>query len=199
MQKPLLTLLVVVCLVELLTIPADTSAMMQKLTPEQREAAVKYGKKGVRMDVTDFIKEWSVNNGDKGFAFIVTEFLALAFAAQQAALKSAELNNFDIEDNLAKSAGKLVFRVTLFGSTDTFAKDYTAVIQAGGKTFPATYSDIPPGESYGDGKTKPAFVTDSDFYFPAEGIDPNSLITLMVQDKDGKEVAKFQFDLAKIR
>jgi hypothetical protein len=42
-------------------------------------------------------------------------------------------------------------------------------------------------------------VTDSDFYFPAEGIDPNSLITQMVQDKDGKEVAKFQFDLAKIR
>jgi hypothetical protein len=199
MQKPFLALLVVICLFEISTFPAGSYAMMQKLTPDQREAAIKYGKRGVRMEVSDFIKEWSVNNGDKGFAFIVTEFLALAFAAQQAALKSAELNNFDIEDTLAKSAGKLVFRVTLFGNTDTFAKDYTAVIQAGSKTFPATYSDIPPGESYGDGKTKPAFVTDSDFYFPAEGVDPNAMITLVVQDKDGKEVAKFQFDLAKIR
>ena len=199
MRKSFLILLVVACLVEFLTMPGDSYAMMQKLTPEQRDAAIKYGKKGVRMEVSDFIKEWSVNNGDKGFAFIITEFLALAFASQQSAMKSAELNNFDIEDTLAKSAGKLVFRVTLFGSTDSFAKDYTAVVRAGDKTVPATFWNNPPGESYGDGKTKPAFVTDSDFYFPADGIDPNSTITLAVQDKEGKEVTKFQFDLAKMR
>lgn len=199
MKKLLLTLVVLAFSADVLTTPFTAHAMMQKLTPEQRDAAIKYGKRGVRTDVMDFIKEWSVNNGDKGFAFIITEFLALAFAAQQAAMRSAELNNFDIEDTLAKSAGKLVFRVTLFGDTNSFAKDYTAVVQTGEKTVPATFWNNPPGESYGDGKTKPAFVTDSDFYFPAEGIDPNATITLLVKDKDGKEVTKFQFDLAKMR
>jgi len=198
-QKLILTLLVAVYTAGFFVNPTDSFAMIQNLTPEQREAAIKYGKMGARMDVSDFIKEWSVNNGDKGFAFIITEFLALAFAAQQAALRSAELNNFDTEDALAKSSGKLVFRVTTFGNTDTFAKDYTAVIRAGDKTSPATFWNNPPGEAYGDGKTKPAFVTDSDFYFPADGIDPSSTITLVLQDKDDKEVAKFVFDLAKMR
>ena len=42
-------------------------------------------------------------------------------------------------------------------------------------------------------------VTDSDYYFQADGIDPNSRITLIIQDKDGKAVAQFPFDLKKVR
>lgn len=178
---------------------SDSYAMMQKLSAEQREEAIKHGKRSVRMEVPEFIKEWSVDNGTNGFAFITTEFLALAYAARQAALQSGELNNFDIEDTLAKSSGKLVFRVSLFGNTDTFSKDFSAVLRVGDKTLPSTFWNNPPGETYGDGKSKPAFVADSDFYFPSEGIDPNAVVLLMVQDKDGKEVAKFSFNLSKMR
>ena len=174
-------------------------AMIQKLTPDQRNEAISYGKRGARAEVMEFIKEWSVDKGGDGFAFITTEFLALAYAARQAALRSAELNNFDIEDTLAKSSGKLVFRVTLFGNTESFAKDYTAVILAGSKTFPSTFWSNPNGEPYGDGKAKPAFVADNDYYFPADGIDPSGSITLVVQDKNGKEVVRFPFSLGKLR
>jgi len=177
----------------------DAYAMLQKLSPDQRDEAIKYGKRSVRLDVPDFIKEWSVNNGEGGFAFITTEFLALAYAARQAALQSAELNNFDIEDTLAKSSGKLVFRVSLFGNTETFSKDYTAILQVGDKIHPSTFWNNSPGETYGDGTTKPLFIADSDFYFPSEGINSNSTVTLVVQDKDGKEVSKFAFNLAKLR
>ncbi len=199
MRKLFLTLLVSVYMVGFSTTQSDSYAMMQKLSPEQRDDAIKYGKRSVKMDVPEFIKEWSIDNGNNGFAFIITEYLALAFAARQAALQSSDLNPFDIEDTLAKSSGKLVFRVSLFGNTDSFSKDYTAVLRVGDKVFPSTYWNNPPGEAYGDGKTKPAFVADSDFYFPSEGLDPNSVVLFVVQDKDGKDVSKFSFNLAKMR
>lgn len=198
-MKFFLIFIVALCLVGFPDTRSSSYAMMQKLTPEQRDEAISFGKRGTRTEVTEFIKEWSVDKGSEGFAFITTEFLALAYASREAALKSAELNNFDIEDTLAKSSGKLVFRVTLFGNTESFAKDYTAVILAGNKTIPTTFWNNSNGEPYGDGKTKPAFVTDSDYYFPADGIDPNGSIILVVQDKDGKDVARFSFNLGKLR
>lgn len=179
--------------------PAPSSAMLHKLSAEERASAINYGKRGVRTELMEFIKEWSVDQGKDGFAFITTEFLALAYAARQAALKSSELNNFDIEDSLAKSSGKLVFRVTLFGPTEEFAKNYSAVLKADGRTVPSTFWNNPKGEPYGDGKTQPAFVTDSDFYFPSEGINPKGSVTLTILDASAKEVGRFPFNLGSLR
>lgn len=175
-------------------------AMLQKLNDEQTKDAILFGKRSVKLDIFDFLKEWMVDLGnDKGTAFIITEFLALANASRDAALRQLELNKFDIEDTLAKSSGKMVFRVTVFGAKADFAKDYTASIQAGSKIIPTTFWKNNEGESYGDGKNRPAFVADNDYYFPSDGIDPNGKITLVVHDKDGKDVVKFDFDLAKLR
>jgi len=199
MQKSFLFLLITICLTGNLIAPSDSIAMLQKLSPEQKDDAIKFGKKSVKIEVPEFIKEWSVDNGKNGFAFITTEFLALAFASRQAALQSSELNNFDIEDTLAKSSGKLVFQVSLLGNSNTFSKDFTAVIRVGDKTFPSTFWNNPPADPYGDGNAKPDFQAASDYYFPSEGIDPNSTITLVVLDKEGKDVSKFQFNLSKMR
>ncbi len=173
--------------------------MLKKLTAAQREDAILYGKKGTRSDVTEFIKEWSVNKGKDGFAFIQTEFLGLAYAARQAALGMAELDSFEIEDTLAQSSGKLVFRVTLFGNTPDFARDYSAVITSDKLTTPTTFWNIPIGEPYGDGKSKPAFVIDADFYFPDEGLNPNGTLNLIIRNKDGNDVVDFPFNLGSIR
>jgi hypothetical protein len=179
---------------------APAPAMLQKLNDEQTKDAIILGKRSVKIDIFDFLKEWMVDLGnDKGTAFIITEFLALSNASRDAALRQLELNKFDIEDTLAKSSGKMVFRVTVFGSKADFAKDYTASIQAGSKVVPTTFWKNNEGESYGDGTSRPAYVADNDYYFPSEGIDPNAKITLVVHDKDGKDVVKFDFDLAKLR
>jgi len=199
MSKRLLALGAILYFTGFVNTQSYSYAMMQKLSPEQRNEAIKYGKMGVRKEVTEFIKEWSVDGGRNGFAFITTEFLALAYAARQAALQPAELTNFEIEDALSQSRGKLVFRVTTYGNTMDFSKENTAVIETGGKTIPATFWTNGEGEAYDDGKGQPAFIADSDFFFPAEGIDPNSRITLIIQDKDGKAVAQFKFDLSKVR
>lgn len=199
MRYRLLVLATALAFLGVLTLQSVSHAMLQNLSKEKRDEAIQYGKRGVKTEVTDFIKEWSVNKGKDGFAFITTEFLSLAYASRQAALRMVPLNNFDIEDTLAKSSGKLVFRVTLFGSTEIFARDFTAILETDGKTIHTTFWNNPPGEPYEEGKGKQAYVTDSDFYFPSDGIDPNGKIILVVQDEDSKSVAKFPFNLKTLR
>ena len=199
MRYRLLILAMALAFLSVLTFQSVSYAMLQNLSKEQRNEAIQYGKRGVKTEVTDFIKEWSVNKGKDGFAFITTEFLSLAYASRQATFRRVPLNNFDIEDTLAKSSGKLVFRVTLFGSTENFARDYTAILETDGKMIHTTFWNNPIGEPYEEGEGKQAYVTDSDFYFPADGIDPDGKIILVVKDEESQSVAKFPFNLKELR
>lgn len=180
--------------------PRPAAAMYMDLTEDQKLDAIKYGSSNAQAEMTEFLAEWvKVLDNDKGVAFIITEFLALATEAKNAIFKGTALSQFDIDDAVARSADKLVFRVTTFGQTMNFAKDYTAVVTAGKKKIRTTYWTNGEGEGFGDGKTRPRFIADSDFYFPSEGVDPNGKITLTVQDKDGNTVTEFDFDLSKVR
>lgn len=182
-----------------IALPHPTLAMLQNLSEDEKQDAIIAGKRGLRTEIPEFIEEWSVNNRFDGFAFITTEFLALAYAARQSALRMSEMNAYDIEDTLAKSSGKLVFRVTLFGDNPDFSRNFTAVLKADGETLPTTFWDTPSADPYGDGETPPTYVSDSDFYFPSEGVDPEGTITLIIQDDQDKEVTRFSFDLSSLR
>ncbi|HSG05949.1 MAG TPA: hypothetical protein VLB09_06085, partial [Nitrospiria bacterium] len=182
-----------------LSLPPQALSMLQDLSEDERQEAVLYGKRGIRTELPEFIKEWSVNNKLEGFAFITTEFLALAYAARQSALRMTEMNSYDIEDTLAKSSGKLVFRVTLFGDSPDFSRNYTAIVKTDTTTVPTTFWDTPSGDPYGDGESSPTYVSDSDFYFSSEEVDPEEKITLVILDDQEKEVSRFSFDLGSLR
>lgn len=179
---------------------AGAPAMYANLTEEQKLEAISYGSSNSQAEITDFLGEWAVVlDNDKGMAILITEFLALASAAKDAISKGTALTQFDIEDAVARSADKLVFRVTTFGPTMNYAKNYTAVVQSADKTVSTTYWTNSEGEGFGDGKTRPRFVADSDFYFPSEGINPNGRITLIIKDHEGNTITQFDFDLSKRR
>lgn len=179
---------------------ATAPAMYMNLTEEQKLEAISYGSSNSQAEATDFLGEWAVVlDNDKGVAILITEFLALASAAKDAIAKGTALTQFDIEDAVARSADKLVFRVTTFGPTMNYAKNYTAVVKSADKTVSTTYWNNSEGEGFGDGKTRPRFIADSDFYFPADGIDPNGKITLIIKDHEGNAVTQFDFDLSKRR
>lgn len=201
MKRPasILLLVGIVLHLSIWSTPTPAYSMLQNLGEDERHEAIIHGKRGIRTEVSEFIEEWSVNHGLDGFAFITTEFLALAYAARTSALRMADLSGYEIEDALAKSSGKLVFRVTLFGDSPDFAREYTAIILAGDETIPTSFWDNPGGEPYGDGETSPTYVTDNDFFFPSEGIDAEGKITLVVQTEGGEEVARFAFDLGSLR
>ena len=175
-------------------------AMYQQLTKQQKKEAMSYGQRSAMADITEFLEEWVVVLDEyKGYAFMITEFLALANASKDSILTGVPLNSFNMEDAMTQSRDKFVFRVTTFGDTIRFAKDYTAVLKAGNQVIPTTYWNNDEGEAFGDGKVKPAFQADSEFFFPAEGIASDSQIALIVQDKDGNTVTQFNFDLSKMR
>jgi hypothetical protein len=180
--------------------PHIASAMYQKLSEGQTKEAIDYGERNAMKDVTEFLEEWVVVlDNYEGYAYIIPEFLALALEAKESTLRGVPLSPFEIQDAIATSSGKLVFRVTTFGDKFNFAKDYTASLKAGKQDIPTTFWTNGDGEAFGDGVTKPAFLADSEFYFPAEGIDPNTQVTLIVQNKDGNTVTQFEFDLSKVR
>jgi hypothetical protein len=179
---------------------ATAPAMYKDLTEEQKLEAINYGSTNSQAEPTEFLGEWAVVlDDDKGVAIIITEFLALASAAKDAISRGTALSQFDIQDAIARSADKLVFRVTTFGPTMNYARNYTAVVKSGDKTVSTTYWNNSEGEGFGDGKTRPRFIADSDFYFPSEGIDPNGTITLIIKDQKGNTVTQFDFDLSKRR
>ena len=184
-------------MVTLMSLSREAKALWIHLNETQKGEAISYGIRNVNTDLRLFFKEWTVDLGKNGVAIFNSEFLTLAFAARDAALSGQEMDNYAIDDTLAKVQGKLVFTVTVFGKGEDFAKDYEAVLQAGSKTLPATYweeGEVTPSES------QPGMVVqDLFYYFPVGEMPSEGTISLLVGIPQKKEKIQFNFDLKKIK
>ena len=181
----------------LLGLNQEAGAMWVHLNETQKGEAIGYGMKNVNTDLRLFFKEWTVDLGKNGVAILNSEFLTLAFAVRDSASSGQELDNYAIDDALAKAQGKLVFTVTLFGKGEDFAKDYVGLIKFGGKTFSATYWEE--GE-VSSSETQPGmFVQDLFYYFPIGEIPPEGQLSLLVGNPQKKEKIQFDFDLKKLK
>lgn len=178
-------------------IAGRADAMYVRMDEEKKSEAINYGVRNVNTDLRAFYKEWTSDLGAQGAAILNTEFITLAQAARDAVESGNEMDSFTIEDALARSQGKMVFSVTLYGKGADFTKDYEAVIKVGGKIIQASFwdqNDPAPSES------QPSlYVQDLFYYFPIGDISPGSQIILSVGKYQGKERLDFKFDLSKMR
>ncbi len=174
-------------------------AIWMDLTPEQARRAEKVGGfNASSADPTRFMKPWVVNLGDEpgqGAALLMTEFLSVAFAAQEAAHNMAALQPWDLQDALARGRGKLVFSVTTFDTTADYADGLRGWIKAGDRRIQNTHWQNGSPQSYKDG----VFTADSTFWFPSAGIDPEGTVELVIEQKDSGRAWHFSFDLTKMR
>jgi hypothetical protein len=179
------------------TLAGPAAAIWVNLTPEQAKRAEKVG--GFNASAGDpqrFMSNWTVNLGEgKGAALLMTEFLSVAFAAQEAARSMAGLQPWDIQDAIARARGKLVFSVTTFGKTADYATGLRGWVLYKDRRIQNTHWQNGKPEPAGDG----LFVSDSTFWFPLEGIDPQGQVTLLVQQEATGEEWRFPFDLSKMR
>jgi hypothetical protein len=181
----------------LLLLSEKAEAFWVHLNDAQRGEAMYYGARNVKTDAKEFFKEWTFDKGIKGVVILNSEFLTLASAAREAAISGDEMDADAIEDALAKTQGKLVFTVYLYGKEKDFAKDYSAVIKTGGKTYPASYWEE--GES-SPSETHPGMIAEElFFYFPLGEISPDSPVTLEIGDSKLKEKFQFDIDLKKVK
>jgi len=172
------------------------AAIWVDLTPEQADRAQKIG--GFNASTGNpqrFMEKWTVNLGEgKGAALLMTEFLSVAFAAQEAARNFAALQPWEVQDAIARGRGKLVFSVTTFGKTNDYASALRGWLLYKDRKIQNTH--------WQNGEPEPAgslFVTDSTFWFPMEDIDPEGTVTLLIQGGDGGQEWRFPFDLSTMR
>ena len=178
-----------------MAVPAQ--AMWTDLTAEQAKRAEKVGGfNASAADPTKFMQLWVVNLGEgKGGALLMTEFLSVAFAAQEAVHNFAALMPWEIQDAISRARHKLVFSVTTFADGADYADGLRGWVIADGKRIQNTHWQNGVPTAYKGGQ----YTADSTFWFPMSGIDPQGKIELVIEHETSGKSWVFPFDLSKIR
>lgn len=169
------------------------------LTPNQINEAIEYGKKNKLLSPTNFAAPWAVHLDEKnGWATLWTPYHNIAFKAKKATVERRELSEGEILRALYIKES-LTFVVSVFGEYMEFAKGYNAILYSEDKPIYPMYSFLPdyaePSSFYPE---NPAYVAGCVYKFPAENINKNSTLRLLITSPEGKEL-EFPFDLVKIK
>src|SRR3989338_8674280 len=186
-MNKLISLATVMSLFILFSHPAG--AVWTKLTEEQTNLAIAYGKTNKEADYLTFFKEWRVNPG----------FCKVAFEAKNSPFEHVKLTPDDINKLLEELKDRLAFGVSLYGDELDFAKDCRAVLKHKGQTTrPVEERHDKVAESTKSWPQSPAYRAICYYYFDLHHVDPNGTVTLEVSIPKGKPV-EFTFDLSKIK
>ena len=174
----------------------DAGAVWLHLTDEQRQEAVRFGERSSWKQLL-LQGEWVRESGGNK-AVMQTPFLILAAMAKRASQQYRKLSKEEMDALLKELEGKLTFFITVTGYSPDFAKDYHAVIKADGKTIQPILKQNPSLASPVMGYDSVYYTANCIYVFPAEGIDPNGQLTLIMISPLGREW-KFHYDLSKIK
>lgn len=173
---------------------APLGAASFQLTPKQIDEAILVGRESVVSEVFD--REWQVVNADGASVSVVTPFHRLALAARNAAFKEESLKPREIAKVLRENRGRLSFWVTVRGSGEEFARRYQALLLARGKEIKASFIQ---NEQTARREEGGRYVARCLYSFPTADLDPYGGVTLVVRDHGGRNVARFNIDLAAMR
>ena len=165
------------------------------LTPGQIAEATRVGQQSVASQ--EFGTEWEVANEKGETLTVLTPFHRVALAARNAAFKNDTVKPREVEAILKNHQGRLSFRAALRGSRADFARWYQPVL-------------LTPR----DAELKPSFVQNERtalrledgqylarclYVFPAEGFSPGGRVTVLIRDRQNRNVSRFTVDLSTIR
>lgn len=187
--------------------PLDSpaQAVWFDLTPEQIEQALAWGKdqlqdrlkKGLPID--EYEKEWEVDLGPgKGSAYLNTLFGVISYESRKYAGIKMELPKEEIDSLLLRFKNKLSFTLKLYGKEQYFAKKYKVILEVSEKKISPAYKDIFKGRESKLADPEAAYESAYTVEFPAQEVDPQSRVTLVVTGPESKEI-RFPFDLSKTR
>ena len=177
-----------------LTCCASLDAAVFTLTPQDREEAVRVGRRSVTTE--SWGGEWRVGGAEGQNVTVMTPFHRLALAARNSAFQDKELKPRDVDAVLKDQQGKVVLWATLHGARTDFARFYTPALVARQQEIKASFTQNERTALRGENGQ---FTARCLYVFPAAGLDPRSTVTLLVRDGDEKVVAKFTVDLSTMR
>ena len=174
---------------------APLSAASFSLTPQEIQAAIRFGQRAIVNEKFD--REWNLTNTSGETLKVVTPFFRLAQAARNAAFKSGTLKQREIDSLLKEHQGRLVLWADLRGPREDFARWYQPVLVVQGKA--EIKPDFVQNERTALRQADGRFLSRSVYAFPANDLDGKGRVTLLVRDSDDKEVARFVVDLSAMR
>jgi hypothetical protein len=181
-------------------VPLPVEAVWGKLTEEQVQLAIDYGKANKTADYLAFFKEWRVDLGyGKGSARVITPFSKLAFEAKNLPFETIKLTPDDINQLLDELKDRLAFGVAVYGEEVDFAKDCRAVLKYRDQTLrPVEERQPKTAETTEAWPQSPGYKAICYYYFDLHRVDLNATVTLEVSIPKGKPV-QFTIDLSKMR
>ena len=178
-----------------LTVTRPLDAASFGLTPGERDAAIRIGKRSVVSE--DFGAEWRVGGDAPGQTLtVMTPFHRLALAARNSAFKSQELRQRDVDSLLKDQEGQLVLWATFRGPKADFARFYSPALVRGQQEIKASFAQ---NERTALREEDGRYTARCMYVFPVDGLDPKGKVTLVVKDPDDKPVGRFTVDLSAMR
>jgi hypothetical protein len=173
-----------------------TSAPAASLTLSEAETqeAVRVGTRSVTEQ--PFGVEWRVDNADGTSVVVLTPFHRVALAARQAAFRNEELRPADIARMLRDQRDRLVVLAEMIGPREDFALGLRPQLRNGDRLIKAAFVQNEHTPSPRDGG---GFLARCVWTFPITELTGTARVSLIVQDRDARDVQTFAIDLGRMR
>jgi hypothetical protein len=178
---------------------AGVEAAVFVLNEQEIGRAIAMGQRSATSDAP-FDAEWRVTNAAGEVAVVVTPFYRLALAARHAAFKSEPLTPAERDKVLREQKDRLPMWVSLKGNREDFARHYAprfVLMNPGGGE-----QEIAPTFVQNERtalRQESGFIARCVYGFAAKEITGTSQGALLVRDAAGREVSRFDIDLARMR
>jgi hypothetical protein len=183
-----------VALLAIVLWPGVPGAATLALTESQQQEAIQTGERSVTADAFD--AEWRVAGADGETAVVMTPFHRLAVAARHAAFNGKPLKPGEPAKILKENRDRLVFWLTLRGTSQDFARYYVPRLMVGDREVKATFVQ---NERTAIRQQDGAYLARCVYGFPTKDVKGRERVGLVVGDSDGRDVSRFTIDLASMR
>lgn len=175
------------------TAPA-AGAVSLTLGDREQAQALREGERSVTDDA--FGDEWRVVTGSGESVTVLTPFHRLALTARLAAFRNEPVKPQERQRVLRELRERLMLTVHLHGTREDFARHLRPrLLVADREILPTVVQNEQTAARREDGR----FLARCDYWFPTKELSGTSRLTLVVGDPNGKPVARFPIDLAKMR
>ncbi len=179
-------------------LPVHVQALSLDLSSSQVAEAIRYGQSSQDMPFALFAREWRVEGMQRpgqpvaGSAWLQSPFARVAHTSWAAAHRGLSVSEGDLSRQLESLRGRIAFAVTLVTRADHPSTYRVSLHQAGDVVDPSHVEHRREGAEAG---TSWVYLY---CLFPAEQVDLQGTVVLVVTDADGDHLP-FVFELSRMR
>ena len=164
------------------------------LTEREQQEAIQAGERSVTAET--FGEEWRVAGAAGETATVMTPFHRLAIAARHAAFNGKPLKPSDPAKILKENRDRLVFWISLRGTSEDFARYYVPRLLVGDREIKASFVQ---NERTAMRQDDGAYLARCVYGFPTKDVKGRERVALVIGNGDGRDVSRFTIDLARMR